>query len=124
MHIAIVVYTIAAVEKVFRTIGRFQLFKTGKMDRSHQCGIDHPLYLDLQIEVIKSAVAKYRYNESFQKSQIFELKPRNRDFNSLLCENFTYLTIKFEKSGIQSYFTRLTDRLILAVNRQSRLPIC
>ena len=38
MHIAIVVYTIAAVEKVFRTIGSLLLFKTGEMDRSHQCG--------------------------------------------------------------------------------------
>ena len=48
MHIAIVVYTIAAVEKVFRTIGSLLLFKTGEMDRGHQCGIDHSLYLDLK----------------------------------------------------------------------------
>ena len=48
MHIAIVVYAIAAVEKVFRTIGSLLLFKTGEMDRSHQCGIDHSLYLDLK----------------------------------------------------------------------------
>ena len=48
MHIAIVVYTIASVEKVFRTIGSLQFFKTGEMDRSHQCGIDHSLYLDLK----------------------------------------------------------------------------
>ena len=30
MHIAIVVYAIASVEKVFRTIGSLLLFKTGK----------------------------------------------------------------------------------------------
>ena len=48
MHIAIVVYTIAAVEKVFRTIGSLSLFKTCEMDRSHLCGIDHSLYLDLK----------------------------------------------------------------------------
>ena len=56
MHIAIVVYAIAAVEKVFRTIGSHLLFKTGEMDRSHQCGIDHPLYLDLKIEIVDCAV--------------------------------------------------------------------
>ena len=44
---------------------------------------------------------KYRYNESFQKSQIFELKPRNRNLNSLLCEIFTNLAVKIEKSGTQ-----------------------
>ena len=54
---------------------------------------------------------------------ISELSSQNRDFNSLLCEIFTNLTVKFEKSGIQSYFMRLTNRLVLAVNRQSRLPI-
>ena len=124
MHIAIVVYAIASVEKVFRTIGSLLLFKTGEMDRSHQWCIDHSLYLDLQIEVIKSAVAKYRYNESFQKSQIFELKPRNRNLNSLLCEIFTYMAVKLGKSGIQSNSMRLTDRLVLDVNRQSWLPIC
>ena len=48
MHVAIVVYTIAPVEKEFRTMGSFHLFKTGEMDRSHQCGIDHSLYLDLK----------------------------------------------------------------------------
>ena len=59
-----------------------------------------------------------RYN-----STIFELSSQNRDFNSLLCEIFTNLAVKFGKSGIQSYFMRLTNRLVLAVNRQSRLPI-
>ena len=48
MHVAIVVYAIASVEKVFRTIGSLLLFKVGEMDRSHQCGIDHSLYLDLK----------------------------------------------------------------------------
>ena len=48
MHIAIVVYAIAAVEKVFRTIGSLLLLKTDEMDRSHQCSIDHSLYLDLK----------------------------------------------------------------------------
>ena len=56
MHIAIVVYAIAAVDKVFRTIGSLLFFKTGKMDRSHQCGIDHSLYLDLKIEIVDCAV--------------------------------------------------------------------
>ena len=56
MHIAIVVYTIVAVEKVFRTIGSLLLFKTGEMDWSHQCSIDHPLYLDLKIEIVDCAV--------------------------------------------------------------------
>ena len=56
MHVAIVVYTIAAVEKVFRIIGSLLFFKTGKMDRSHLCGIDHSLYLDLKIEVVDYAV--------------------------------------------------------------------
>ena len=56
MHVAIVVYTIAAVEKVFRTIGSLLLFKTGEMDRGHQCGIDHSLYLDLKIEIVDCAV--------------------------------------------------------------------
>ena len=56
MHIAIIVYTIASVEKVFRTIGSLLLFKTGKMNKSHQCGIDHSLYLDLKIEVVDCAV--------------------------------------------------------------------
>ena len=54
---------------------------------------------------------------------IFELKSQNRDFNSLLCEIFTYLAVKLGKSGIQSNSMRLTDRLVLAINRQSRLPI-
>jgi len=54
---------------------------------------------------------------------IFELKSQNRNFNSLLREIFTNLAVKFEKSGIQSYFMRLTNRLVLDVNRQSRLPI-
>ena len=56
MHIAIVVYTIAAVEKVFRTIESLLLFKNREMDRSHQCGINHPLYLDLKIEIVDCAV--------------------------------------------------------------------
>ena len=56
MHVAIVVYAIAAVEKVFRTIGSLLLFKAGEMDRSHQCGIDHSLYLDLKIEIVDCAV--------------------------------------------------------------------
>ena len=56
MHIAIVVYAIAAVEKVFRTIGSLLLFKTGEMDRSHQCGIDHSFYLNLKIEIADCAV--------------------------------------------------------------------
>jgi hypothetical protein len=56
MHVAIVVYTIAAVEKVFRTIGNLLLFKTGEMDKSHQCAIDHSLYLDLKIEIVDCAV--------------------------------------------------------------------
>ena len=56
MHVAIVVYTIASVEKVFRTIGILLLFKTCEMDMSHQCGIDHPLYLDLKIEIVDCAV--------------------------------------------------------------------
>ena len=56
MHIAIVIYTITAVEKVFRTIGSLLLFKPGEMDRSHQCGIDHSLYLDLKIEIVDCAV--------------------------------------------------------------------
>ena len=56
MHVAIVVYTIAPVEKEFRTMGSFHLFKTGEMDRSHQCGIDHSLYLDLKIEIVDCAV--------------------------------------------------------------------
>ena len=36
MHIAIVVYAIASIEKVFRTIGSLLLFKTCEMNRSHQ----------------------------------------------------------------------------------------
>ena len=32
--------------------------------------------------------------------------------------------LKLEKTGIQSYFMRLTNRLVLDVNRQSQLPIC
>ena len=56
MHIAIVVYAIAAVDKVFRTIGSLLFFKTVKMDRSHQCGIDYSLYLDLNIEIVDCAV--------------------------------------------------------------------
>ena len=32
---------------------------------------------------------------------IFELSSQNRDFNSLLCEIFTNLAVKFEKSGTQ-----------------------
>ena len=56
MHVAIVVYAIASVEKVFRTIGSLLLFKAGEMDRSHQCGIDHSLYLDLKIEIVDCAV--------------------------------------------------------------------
>ena len=56
MHVAIVVYTIASVEKIFRTIGSLLLFKTCEMDRSHQCGIDHSLYLDLKIEIVDCAV--------------------------------------------------------------------
>ena len=56
MHVAIVVYTIAPVEKVFRTTGSLLLFKAGEMDRSHQCGIDHSLYLDLKIEIVDCAV--------------------------------------------------------------------
>ena len=56
MHVAIVVYTIASLEKVFRTIGGLLLFKAGEMDRSHQCGIDHSLYLDLKIEIVDCAV--------------------------------------------------------------------
>lgn len=55
MHIAIVVYAIASVEKVFRTIGSLLLFKTGEMNRGHQCGIDHSLYLDLKIEIVDCA---------------------------------------------------------------------
>ena len=54
---------------------------------------------------------------------IFELQSQNRDFNSLLCEIFTNLAVKFEKTGIQSYFMRLTNRLVLDVNLQSRLQI-
>ena len=56
MHSVIVVYTIVPVEKVFRTIGSLLFFKTDKMDRSHQCGIDHSLYLDLKIEIVDCAV--------------------------------------------------------------------
>ena len=54
---------------------------------------------------------------------IFELSSQNRDFNSLLCEIFTNLAVKFEKSGIQSYFMRLTNRLVLDVDRLSQLPM-
>ena len=39
--------------------------------------------------------------------QILELKSQNRDFNSLLCEIFTYLAVKLEKSGIQRVFVWL-----------------
>ena len=56
MHIAIVVYAIASVEKVFRTIGSLLLLKTGEMDRSHLCGIDHSLYLDQKIEIVDCAM--------------------------------------------------------------------
>ena len=56
MHVAIVVYTIASVEKVFRTIGSLLLFKAGEMDRGHQCGIDHSLYLDLKIEIVDCSI--------------------------------------------------------------------
>ena len=56
MHIAIVVYAIASVEKVFRTIGSLLLFKTGEMDRGHQCGIDNSLYLDLKIGIVDCAM--------------------------------------------------------------------
>lgn len=34
---------------------------------------------------------------------IFELSSQNRDFNSLLCEIFTNLAVKAEKTGIQSF---------------------
>ena len=56
---------------------------------------------------------KYRYNDTFynyygktlthefaRKFQIFELKSQNRNLNSLLCEIFTNLAVKFKKSGI------------------------
>ena len=56
MHVAIVVYTIASVEKVFRTTGSLLLFKTCEMDRGHQCDIDHSLYLDLKIEIADCAM--------------------------------------------------------------------
>ena len=36
-----------------------------------------------------------------RKSQIFELKSQNRDFNSLLCEIFTYLAVKTQKLQTQ-----------------------
>ena len=55
---------------------------------------------------------------------IFELSSQNRDFNPFLYEIFTNLAVKVGKTGIQSFFMRLTDRLVLAVNRQSRLAIC
>ena len=54
---------------------------------------------------------------------IFELSSQNCDFNSLLCEILTNLAVKLGKSGIQSNSMRLTDRLVLTINRQSRLPI-
>ena len=41
-----------------------------------------------------------------ENSQIFELKSQNRDFNSLLCEIFTYMAVKFEKSGIQRIYRK------------------
>ena len=55
---------------------------------------------------------------------IFELSSQNRNFNSLLCEIFKNLAVKVRKSGIQSNSMRLTDRLVLDANRQSRLAIC
>ena len=48
--------------------------------------------------------AKYRYNESLSAPHIFELKFRNRDLNSLLCEIFTYLVAKIQKPQTQSIF--------------------
>ena len=33
--------------------------------------------------------------------QIFDLKSQNRNLNSLLCEFFTNLTVKIQKTGIQ-----------------------
>ena len=72
MHIAIVVYAIASVEKVFRTIGSLLLFKTGEMDRSHQCGIDHSLYLDLKIEIVDcGAVSPYQTVDILQNIRYF-----------------------------------------------------
>ena len=38
------------------------------------------------------------------KSQIFELKSQNRDFNSLLCEIFTYMAVKVQKSQTQLFY--------------------
>ena len=37
---------------------------------------------------------------------IFELKSQNRDFNSLLCEIFTYMAVKVQRSGIQQEFEK------------------
>ena len=44
---------------------------------------------------------KYRYNESLSAPHIFELKSQNRDFNSLLCEIFTYMAVKTRKLQTQ-----------------------
>ena len=72
MHVAIVVYTIASVEKVFWTIGSLMLFKTREMDRSHQCGINHPLYLDLKIEIVDcAAVSPYQTVDILQNIRYF-----------------------------------------------------
>ena len=69
MHIAIVVYTIAAIEKVFRTIESLLFFKTSEMDRGHKCGIDHSLYLDLKIEIVDCAVVSSYLRMRVQMSQ-------------------------------------------------------
>ena len=40
------------------------------------------------------------------KSQIFELKSQNRNLNSLLCEIFTYMAVKIQRSRIQQEFEK------------------
>ena len=44
--------------------------------------------------------------------QIFALKSQNRNLNSLLCEIFTNLAVKIQKSGIQRIFVYLCSSFV------------
>ena len=47
-------------------------------------------------------------------SQIFELKSQNRNLNQILCEIFTYLTVKIPKSGIQRILVWLCKLVLIS----------
>jgi hypothetical protein len=88
----------------------FSNLKWGKFTLLHTIGVKVVIsILETTTSIRRLATAEFAKRDfiySNQLSQIFELKSQNRDFNSLLCEIFTYMAVKIEKSGIQRIYRK------------------